>query len=237
MNIVLSGYGRMGRLVEEVATGRGHTVIGRVDIDNVSDFETLPAADCVLDFSGPGMLPALAEYVRRTGTALVCGTTGLKEPDMALLQTLAEYAPVIYSANYSLGVALFRHLLESLPAFAKESFDIEILEKHHNKKVDAPSGTAKMLLHTIDPEGEKTVVSGRDGIVGARTKNEIGVMALRGGTVAGEHTVYFFGEDETLEITHTAASRRIFVAGAVKTAESLCGKEKGWYSLDDILFA
>lgn len=107
---------------------------------------------------------------------------------------------------------------------------------HHNKKADAPSGTAKLLLKALDPAPAKKVVTGREGMCGARTSNEIGVMALRGGTVAGEHTVYLFGEDETLSITHTAASRRIFAAGAVQAAESLIKMGKGWYSYDQILF-
>ena len=111
-----------------------------------------------------------------------------------------------------------------------------MIEAHHRHKVDAPSGTAKMLLAALDPEHEKRVVTGREGMCGARTKDEIGVMALRGGTVAGEHTVYLFGEDETLSITHTASSRRIFAAGAVNAAIALAGRDKGWYQLDDILF-
>ncbi|MBQ7916004.1 MAG: 4-hydroxy-tetrahydrodipicolinate reductase [Firmicutes bacterium] len=237
MKILLTGYGRMGQFVEQIATQRGHEVIGHVDVNNVPDLETLPAADVVIDFSHPSMLDALGAYVKRTGTALVSGTTGYQAEHMAKLQELAGFAPVLHSANYSLGVAMFKYLLQQLPAQLKESFDIEILEKHHNKKVDAPSGTAKMLLDAIDPDHEKKVVTGRDGMCGARTKDEIGVMALRGGTVAGEHTVYLFGEDETLSITHSAASRRIFAVGAVQAAEKMVGKEKGYYLLDQILFS
>lgn len=236
MKIVLTGYGRMGHMIEEVAQQRGHEVIGRVDVTNVSDLKTMPAADVVIDFSHPAMLSALAEYVKRTGTALASGTTGYDEKHMEALQGLCEYAPVVHSANYSMGIALFRHILEQLPQALLENFDIEILEKHHNKKVDAPSGTAKMLLAALDPEHEKRVVTGREGMCGARTKEEIGVMALRGGTLAGEHTVYLFGEDETLSITHTASSRRIFAVGAVNAASALAGRNKGWYQLDDILF-
>ena len=188
------------------------------------------------DFSNPAMQQYVNEYIRRTGAALISGTTGYQAEQMEEMKSLAEYAPVLYSANYSLGVAVFRYLLEQIPEEIKAGFDIEILEKHHNKKVDAPSGTAKMLLAAVDPEHTKKVVSGRDGICGARTSEEIGVMALRGGTVAGEHTVYFFGQDETLEITHRAASRRIFAAGAVHAAEALAGRDKGWYQLDEILF-
>lgn len=236
MKIVLSGYGRMGRMVEEVAAERGHEIIGRMDIGNLEEWAGLPAADVVIDFSNPAMQQYVNEYIRRTGAALISGTTGYQAEQMEEMKNLAEYAPVLYSANYSLGVAVFRYLLEQIPEEIKAGFDIEILEKHHNKKVDAPSGTAKMLLAAVDPEHTKKVVSGRDGICGARTSDEIGVMALRGGTVAGEHTVYFFGQDETLEITHRAASRRIFAAGAVHAAEALAGRDKGWYQLDEILF-
>ncbi|MBQ7063879.1 MAG: 4-hydroxy-tetrahydrodipicolinate reductase [Firmicutes bacterium] len=236
MRIVLAGYGRMGHLIESMAQERGHEVIGHVDITNTEDWQTMPAADVVLDFSNPGMLRPLADYIRRTGAALVEGTTGYSEEDLALLHSLAEYAPVIHSANYSLGVAVFRHLLQQIPASVRDSFDIEILEKHHRHKIDAPSGTAKQLLAAVDPEHRRKVVTGREGIVGERTHDEIGVMALRGGSVAGEHTVYFFGEDETLAITHTASSRRIFAGGALQTAEKLCGREKGLYQLDDLIF-
>ena len=236
MKIVLSGYGRMGRMVEEVAAERGHEIIGRMDIGNLEEWAGLPAADVVIHFSNPAMQQYVNEYIRRTGAALISGTTGYQAKQMEEMKSLAEYAPVLYSANYSLGVAVFRYLLEQIPEEIKAGFDIEILEKHHNKKVDAPSGTAKMLLAAVDPEHTKKVVSGRDGICGARTSDEIGVMALRGGTVAGEHTVYFFGQDETLEITHRAASRRIFAAGAVHAAEALAGRDKGWYQLDEILF-
>lgn len=236
MKIVLSGYGRMGHMVEEVAAERGHEIIGRMDIGNLGEWAGLPAADVVIDFSNPAMQPYVNEYIRRTGAALISGTTGYQAEQMEEMKSLAEYAPVLYSANYSLGIAVFRYLLEQIPEEIRDGFDIEILEKHHNKKVDAPSGTAKMLLAAVDPEHTKKVVSGRDGICGARTSDEIGVMALRGGTVAGEHTVYFFGQDETLEITHRAASRRIFAAGAVHAAEALAGRDQGWYQLDEILF-
>ncbi|MBQ5959732.1 MAG: 4-hydroxy-tetrahydrodipicolinate reductase [Firmicutes bacterium] len=236
MKIVIFGYGKMGRMIEQAALEMGHTVLGHIDVDNTADAETMPAADAVLDFSGPGLLPCTAAYIRRTGAALVSGTTGYTDADMAVLKELAACAPVIYSANYSLGVALFRHMLEELPRDLLDRFDIEITETHHRQKKDAPSGTAKLLLNAIDPNHEKKVVSGREGIVGARTDNEIGVLSLRGGTVAGEHTVYLFGEDETISIKHSAASRRIFVNGALQTAEKLIGRPAGWYSLDELLF-
>ena len=133
-------------------------------------------------------------------------------------------------------MAVFRRVLSQISDTLKPSFDIEIEETHHNQKADAPSGTAKLLLEAIDPAGEYTPVYGREGNVGRRTKKEIGVHALRGGTVAGTHTVHFFGLDEELEITHRAASRQIFVSGALHAAHLLEGKAKGWYSLENLLF-
>ena len=152
------------------------------------------------------------------------------------MRELSAYAPVLYAANYSLGVAVFRRVLSQISDTLKPSFDIEIEETHHNQKADAPSGTAKLLLEAIDPAGEYTPVYGREGNVGRRMKKEIGVHALRGGTVAGTHTVHFFGLDEELEITHRAASRQIFVSGALHAAHLLEGKAKGWYSLENLLF-
>ena len=110
------------------------------------------------------------------------------------------------------------------------------METHHNQKADAPSGTAKLLLRELDPNDEATVVHGREGLCGKRKPEEIGVFSLRGGTVAGPHPVSFFGQDETLELTHRAGSRRIFASGALRAAEALCTREPGWYTLDELLF-
>ena len=236
MKIVLSGYGKMGKMLEEQAMLRGHEIAARIDIDNVETFDSLPKADVVLDFSHPGMLPFLAEYIRRTGTALCSGTTAFGEQEHKMLAELAEYAPVLHSANYSLGIAVFRKMLEQFAPMLREGFDVEVVEKHHNQKVDAPSGTAKLLVQAVDPKGERQIVTGREGMCGKRSQDEIGVFALRGGTVAGEHSVYFFGEDETLCITHSATSRRIFAVGAVRAAEALKDQAPGLYDLQNVLF-
>ena len=119
--------------------------------------------------------------------------------------------------------------------YKRQGFDIEIVEKHHNQKVDAPSGTAKMLLRAVDPRGDCALRYGREGMVGARGR-EIGVHSLRGGTVAGEHSVRFFGEQEELELRHRADSRRIFAAGAVKAARFVWQRPAGLYDMDDVLF-
>ena len=235
MRLLLSGYGKMGHMIEALALEKGWEIVGHADIDCIENYETAPQADACIDFSGVGALPHLLAYVKRTGTPLVSGTTGLTEPDFDALRETAEKIPVIWTANYSTGVAVLRRMLREY-AQVLADWDKEIVEKHHNQKVDAPSGTAKLLLEALDPEGQALVVHGREGLCGKRKKEEIGVFSLRGGTVAGEHTVSFFGEDEVLEITHRAASRKIFAAGALRAAEALAAKPAGWYSLEELLF-
>ena len=235
MNIFLSGYGKMGHMVQELAVARGWSVIGHADIDCPENYETAPKADVCIDFSGVGAQKALAAYIRRTKTPLLSGTTGLTEPDFDVLRDLSKEVPVIWTANYSTGVAVLKKLLrEYAPVLG--DWDKEIVELHHNQKVDAPSGTAKQLLQAIDPDGTALVVHGREGMCGKRKENEIGVFSLRGGTVAGEHTVCFFGEDECLEFTHKAQSRRVFAAGAVRAAEALADKPAGFYTLEELIF-
>ena len=235
MKLFLSGYGKMGHMVEALSLEKGWQIVGHADIDCVENYETAPQADVCVDFSGVGALPHLLAYVKRTGTPLVSGTTGLTEPDFAALREVSETVPVIWTANYSTGVAVMRKMLREY-AQVLADWDKEIVELHHNQKVDAPSGTAKLLLQALDPDGEALVVHGREGLCGKRKKEEIGVFSLRGGTVAGEHTVSFFGEDEILEITHKASSRKIFAAGALRAAEALSPKPAGWYSLEELLF-
>ena len=236
MKVFLSGYGKMGKLIEEMAEEKGWTVVGKADVTCPEVYETAPAADVCMDFSGVGALPHLAAYVRRTKTPLLSGTTGLTEPDFDELRALAKLVPVIWTANYSTGIAVLRRMLRDYAAVLSE-WDKEIVEIHHNQKVDAPSGTAKLLLQELDPDGQATVLHGREGLCGTRSEGEIGVFSLRGGTVAGEHTVYFFGEDETLKLTHTAASRKIFVAGALRAAQALVSRAPGYYTLDELLFS
>lgn len=236
MKILLIGHGRMGRLIEQTALSRGDSMGGVIDIGNLGELQTIgKVADVAVDFSAPTALPAVAHYVRETGTPLLSGVTGLSADDLKIFDDLGHFAPVIHSANYSLGIAVFRRALAEVREVL-EDFDIEIVETHHNQKADAPSGTAKLLLEAVDPRHERTPVYGRHGITGPREKREIGVHALRGGTEAGTHTVSFFGPDEVLEITHRASSRQIFVNGALHAARKLCRMPKGRYELSDILF-
>ena len=233
---MIGGNGRMGRLVREALLARGFDVIGSYDVDNIDELDAkAPAADVVVDFSAPAALPHVAAYVRRTGSALVSGATGFSPAQLDELRALGEKSRAVWSSNYSLGVAALRHAT-ALVAAALLTWDVEIVETHHNQKADAPSGTAKALLAAVDPTGERPVVSGRDGIVGPRAAGEIGMHAVRGGTVAGTHEVHFFGTDEEVCLTHRAASRQIFVAGAVAAAERLLEREPGYYDFDTLMF-
>lgn len=235
MKIFLSGYGQMGRMIETLALDKGWQIIGHADISCPENYDSAPKADVCVDFSGVGAMPHLLGYLRRTKTPLVSGTTGLTEPDMDALRALSTEIPLIWTANYSTGVAVLRRMLRDYaPVLA--DWDKEIVELHHNRKADAPSGTAKLLLQELDPDGEALVLHGREGLCGKRRKEEIGVFSLRGGTVAGEHTVCFFGEDETLELTHKASSRKIFAVGALRAAEALAQKPVGFYTLDELIF-
>ena len=237
MKIVLIGYGRMGHLIEQTALAGGDEIAGIVDVDNL---DTLPSlgrgGDIAIDFSAPAALPEVAEFVRASGMPLLSGVTGLGETELAVFDELGRYAPVIHSANYSLGIAVFRRALEEVAGVLKPDFDIEIVETHHNQKADAPSGTAKLLLDAVDPDHAYMPVYGRQGICGRRDSKEIGIHALRGGTEAGSHTVSFFGPDEVFEMTHRASSRQIFVNGALHTARKLVRLPKGRYQLQNILF-
>ena len=227
----------MGRLIAETAKAAGDEVVaafGRSDLEQMASLGKV--ADVVIDFSRPETLPEVCSYIRRTGTPLLSGTTGYTAAEKAQLEALGSAAPVLWSANYSLGIAVFVRALQTVSEVLKPDFDIEITETHHNQKADAPSGTAKLLLEAIDPQHTLTPVYGREGNCGKRDGKEIGVHALRGGTVAGTHTVHFFGPDEEFEITHRAASRQIFVNGALHMARLLPGKAKGVYDLQKILF-
>jgi len=227
----------MGTLIRQTAQAAGDEIeasFGREDLDRLGNLGRV--ADVVIDFSRPEALPEICSYVQRTGTPLLSGTTGLGDKGLARLFAASYYAPVLWSANYSLGVAVLVRALREVSGVLKPDFDIELTETHHNQKEDAPSGTAKLLLEAIDPARALTPVYGREGNTGKRQKNEIGVHALRGGTVAGTHSVHFFGPDEELEFTHRAASRQIFVNGALHMARLLPGKPNGVYDLQKILF-
>ena len=258
LKIAIMGAGRMGSLIRSTAEtmrdAAGEAIFDvafQVDRD-LSDLDSAPAVDVLVDFSHASCLEAVVAYARRSGAALVCGTTGLTAAQMGSLRALGAHAAVLHSGNYSIGIAALRHLVGQA-ARELPGFDVEIVECHHNKKVDAPSGTAKLLLDTVLSEknaasaatcaptdatvGGYRPVYGRESMCGARDEREVGVHALRGGTVAGVHTVSFFGTDEELSLTHRATSRQIFVDGALAAALKLADREPGFYTFDEIMFA
>ena len=244
LSTIIMGTGRMGSLIqataESMTDASGEALF---DIKAQIGFDTdalatTPAADVIIDFSNACTLPAVAAYVERTGAALVSGTTGYTAEQLEQVKQLGKHAPVMWSGNYSIGVAALRHLVaqatRELPCF-----DIEICETHHNQKVDAPSDTAKMLLDEViatEPECGYHAQYGREGICGKRDSKEVGMHSLRGGTVAGVHTVSFFGTDEEVSLTHRATSRQIFVNGALAAAQKLAKREPGFYTFDQVMF-
>ena len=205
---VIMGTGRMGSLIrttaESIVDAAGQPVfdiVAQIGFD-LSELENAPAADVIIDFSNVATFDAVVAYVERTGAALVSGTTGYTPEQMDRLRELGQNTRVMHSGNYSIGIAALRHLVaqatRELPGF-----DCEIVETHHNQKVDAPSGTAKLLLDAVveaEPEAGYHPVYGREGMCGARDPKEIGMHSLRGGTVAGVHEVSFFGQDEEVTL-------------------------------------
>jgi len=235
MKAILIGYGKMGRMVEDSLKELGWEILGVVDPEMFRSPLDVPGKpDAIVDFSYPGNLENAVKAARMYGCALVEGTTGLSEAQLAMVREAAADCPVIQSYNFSQGVAAIRKAARLLAEALMPGFDCEIVEAHHHFKEDAPSGTAKMLLAAVDPAGEYEVVNGRSGRPGARG-HEIGVHALRGGTDPGEHQVLFFGEDEIVEIRHSAISRRIFARGAARATDYLVGKPNGMYTMDDVL--
>ena len=189
--------------------------------------------DIIIDFSSPIATERILSFAYNYCIPIVVATTGLNETTHCLLMDYANKFPVFQSANMSFDVALLRNILKTVSVQLADT-DIEISETHHNRKKDAPSGTAKMLADTINEAlgNSKTLVYGREG---KREKNEIGRSSIRGGNIAGEHTIQFFGDAETLEIKHTTYSREVFAEGAVKAARFLLTKEKGFYTMDDLI--
>ncbi len=219
--VVVGVAGRMGSLVKAaVDAADGLEFAAGYDVANIEELdESAPAADLVIDFSQPAALPHVAAYVRRTGASLVSGTTGFSGEDLACLRSLGDSARVVWSSNYSLGVAVLRRVATQA-ARALEGWECEIVETHHKMKLDAPSGTAKTIAEQV---GE---VTGR----------EVPAHSMRGGTVAGTHEVHFFGTDEEITLTHRAASRQIFVAGAVACGKRLLDAEVGFHTFDELMF-
>ncbi len=198
----------------------------------------LENCDVVIDFSAPAATQELCEEALKNPTALVIATTGFTAHQQNLLKEASKEMPVLYASNMSAGIALLKQLVEQVAATLVD-FDIEIVEQHHRHKVDAPSGTA-LTLGEFAAKGrgldlDAVRVSGRDGQIGARSKDEIAVMALRGGDIVGRHTVGFYNDGEFLELNHTATSRETFSKGAIRAATWLVNQKSGLYSINDCL--
>ncbi len=192
--------------------------------------------DVIIDFSRPDALDANLKFACENGVAIVIATTGFSGDDKAKITQAAKIAPVFFTANMSLGVSLQMALAKKAAEFLGEAYDIEIIEKHHNQKVDAPSGTALAIAEHINSafDDQKEFVYGRHSKTEKRGR-EIGIHGVRGGTIVGEHTVIFAGADEVIEIKHTAQSKQVFAHGALKAAAFLVSKPAGLYGMNDIL--
>lgn len=199
----------------------------------------LAACDVYIDFTGPAATATAAREAARVGAGAVVGTTGLGDDAEDALAALAAAAPVLVAPNFSLGVNLILELAESAARALGSDFDLEIVEAHHRHKRDAPSGTARALAGAVAAgrglRADEAARGGREGDVGPRPREEIGVHAVRGGSVVGEHTAHFLGEGERVEIAHRAESRGIFAAGAVRAAAWLAGRPPGRYGMRDVL--
>ena len=211
------------------------------DIIVTNDMKVLfDSSDVIIDFSAPAATEALLTEVVENGgnKPLVIATTGFNKHQQNLLVEASKIVPILYATNMSLGVAVLNKLV-ALASKTLRDFDIEIVEQHHRHKVDSPSGTALTLAEHAasarDLNLDEVRVSGRDGLIGARTKDEIAVMALRGGDIVGRHTVGLYNDGEFLELNHTATSRNTFSKGAIKVAKWIIGKDAKLYSINDAL--
>ena len=199
--------------------------------------EVTEDVDVIIDFSSPVGLQDRLEFAKTRGAGIVLASTGFTQDDLATIQSYEDSVAIFRTANLSLGINLMQALVKAAAQVLGDAFDVEIIEKHHNLKKDAPSGTALMLADSVNEafDGKKQFVYGREGIVGAREKKEVGIHAVRGGTIVGEHEVIFAGEDEVITISHSAASKRVFAAGAIRAAKWLPGKAPGRYEMKDLL--
>ena len=248
INIALIGAnGKMGqvisRLLKDSETARISFGIDiNTDCNNAFPvYSSLDDAkeecDVIIDFSHPSTLEATLKYATENGKAAVIATTGLANEQIEDIKNTAKHIPLFFSANMSLGVNLLIELAKKATILLEENFDIEIIEKHHNLKIDAPSGTALAIADAINDTSIKAneYVYDRHSTRKKRSKNEIGIHSLRGGTIVGEHSVIFAGTDEIIELKHTATSKEVFAVGAIKAASFLIGKKPGLYNMGNLI--
>lgn len=229
MEVIIHGTGVMGSVVKECAKNQG------IEVTGFADELSTEKGDVIMDFSHYSRLDTLLDYAVDRGLPLVIATTGYSDEILKKIENSSKKIPILLSSNMSLGINLLQDILEKITPILYPNYDIELIEKHHNKKIDSPSGTAKTLLEVIKKNIDE-VIEEKYGRVGLekREKNEIGVHSLRGGTIVGEHSVLFCGNDEIIELKHIALSKKIFAEGALQGAKFIIGKEPGLYSMKDI---
>ncbi len=239
LRILLNGYkGRMGQAILAAAPAADVEVMGRLDAGDVLTAADLAGMDAVVDFSSHDATAMLAKIAATRKVPLVIGTTGHTPAERKEITALAKKIPIVWAGNYSVGVNLLNFLTRRAATVLGSRYNVEIVEMHHRDKKDAPSGTAEKLLEVVREArhlGEDKVTHGRKGLVGSRPEDQIGVHALRGGDIVGDHTVIFAGDGERLELTHKASSRAIFAAGALHAAHWVKGQKPGLYGMDDVL--
>ncbi len=247
-NIAISGCnGKMGKIIYNCICERDDCqVIAGIDI-NTKQYADFPIAskpsdlpvkpDVIIDFSHPSTLDSLIEYALTNNVAVVFATTGYSQEQIEKIKTAGEQIPVFFTFNLSLGINLLVELAKKATSFLGGQFDIEIIEKHHNQKIDAPSGTAIMLADAINSVLDDCYhyMYDRHSQRKKRDKKEIGMHAVRGGTIVGEHEVIFAGHDEVITLSHSASSKEVFAVGSVNAAVFLKGKSAGLYSMSDLL--
>ncbi len=246
--IIMHGCnGAMGQVISDIVRkDENAEIVAGIDIVDNRDngypvFTDIDAcnieADVIIDFCSPKATDKMLAYCRRTKTAVVVCTTGLSEEQIEAVKETGKEVAVFKSANMSLGITILSKLLKEAAHVLADDFDIEIVERHHNQKVDAPSGTALMLADSINEalKNEYNYVFDRSGVRERRKKKDIGISAVRGGTIVGDHEVIFAGTDEVIEFKHTAYSKAVFAKGAVAAAKFLKGKDAGMYDMSDVV--
>lgn len=246
--IILTGCcGKMGHVIQSIVSSRNDCeIVAGVDVYDSKDCdfpvyssinEVEQEADVIIDFSNPSLLDSILEYGKSTNTSLVIATTGYDDCQKKQIELASKECAVFFTYNYSMGVNLLASLAKKAVEVLGDGFDIEIIEKHHNQKIDAPSGTALMLADAINEEVDNRMKYeyDRHSKREKRTKNEIGIHAVRGGTIVGEHEVIFAGRDEIITLSHSARSKEIFAVGAVNAAVFMTGKERGMYDMSQLI--
>lgn len=239
LKILLNGSkGRMGLAIADCAQANDASIAAACDAgDNAST--VIGACEAVIDFSFHEVTPGIAALAAEHKLPLVIGTTGHTTKERSdILAAVENKIPVVWAGNYSVGVNTLNFLTRKAAGILGKKYEPELIEMHHHHKKDAPSGTAERLLEILKDAyayKDENVTHGREGLTGARPQKEIGVHAVRGGDIVGEHTVYFIGEGERIELTHKASDRKIFAQGAVRAAHWAVGKAPGIYNMEDVL--